>query len=378
MNMIAVSALWRCRVLSFLAVLVCVGQANVVWGQSVSDLVAGDDRPERVVLVDGSVIYGQVTDVNAGVVVLKTSFNDALEIDTSLIKNLWSAQSAELLLDDDRVISLESIEVRDGELTLSEQESVALADLDVLNPEAWETGNGYHWLGSTSAALAANRGNTETNEIDIAFDTTMESLRDRYTLRGKIEQDESWVQTGTDADGNATGEWRDTADNWRVTTKYDYFLSDPDNYIGANLNVEADSLANINLRTYVGPYIGRKLFRRDNLKLDGEIGLMYVDTDFDIEVDGESEDYAYTGFNWNLTGESNILGGESRIYLTHVGIIDVEDAQQLILNTTLGLAFPLVFGLEGAAEITLDYDGGAADGAENLDQVYKFRVGYSW
>jgi hypothetical protein len=75
---------------------------------------------------------------------------------------------------------------------------------------------------------------------------------------------------------------------------------------------------------------------------------------------------------------SNYLGGDSRLYLNHTGIWNLEETSELILNTTFGLAFPLLFNFEAAAEVMLNYDSGAVEGVEDLDQTYSFRIGYTW
>ncbi|MBT6039255.1 MAG: DUF481 domain-containing protein, partial [Halieaceae bacterium] len=49
-----------------------------------------------------------------------------------------------------------------------------------------------------------------------------------------------------------------------------------------------------------------------------------------------------------------------------------------IFRTTVGLRFPLLLGFEAAAEVSSDYDGGAAEGKKYHDEALKFRVGYSW
>ena len=82
--------------------------------------------------------------------------------------------------------------------------------------------------------------------------------------------------------------------------------------------------------------------------------------------------------NWNIHAQSNYLGGDSRLYVDHIGIWDLDNTDDIILNTTFGLAFPLLFGLEGAAEILLEYDSGAVEGVEDLDQTYSLRIGYRW
>jgi hypothetical protein len=66
------------------------------------------------------------------------------------------------------------------------------------------------------------------------------------------------------------------------------------------------------------------------------------------------------------------------LYLRQTNILNVSDMEKSIYRTTFGLRFPLLLGLEVAAEASADYDGGAAPGKEKLDEAVKFRIGYNW
>ena len=336
-------------------------------------LTADPATEATVRLTDGSVIKGAVKGIRGDALLLKTAFSDELAIDVALVDSLQWLQATELMLDDSRVVELPALRVADNKVDLGE-EQIALADIDIMNPEPWEEGLGYHWTGDTSAAIAYNRGNTETDELDVALNTVLTSTRDRYTFNSKFEQDYVYQlveNNGTQVRGKSA-----TADNWKVLGKYDYFLEDSRNYVGVNASVEADALAGIDMRTYAGPYFGRKLIENDDLTLDGEVGLAWVSTEYADDVDQEDTDY--TGLNWSLTGDSSLLGGDSRIYLRHTGILDTEETDKVILKNTLGLAFPLLYGLEAAAEVSFDYDGTAAEDREKVDETYKLRVGYAW
>lgn len=63
---------------------------------------------------------------------------------------------------------------------------------------------------------------------------------------------------------------------------------------------------------------------------------------------------------------------------TTAAILSVEETSDYILNNVLGLAFPLLWSLEAAAELQLDYDAGAVEGVDKLDQTYRLRLGYTW
>lgn len=350
-----------------------IGVSEVADGETSAD--PATPPLAKIELFDGSLIYGEIVDLHDETLTLATSFNDALTIDVSLIKHLHSAVETELLLTDERILTVPELAVKDGEVMLDGGEHIALLTVQAVNPEDWEEGIGYQWVGNAGVALAYNRGNTNTDELNVAIDTTLRSTRDRIIVRANFEQDfafntESVTENGVTSEVETK---QTTADNWGVLTKYDYFLKDVDYYIGANVNFEADLLADIKLRTYVGPYYGRRIIDHSRLSLDAEFGAVYVATDFIV-----ADDTDYPGLNWNFTGESNVIGGDSRLYLKHVGIVDLNNAGAPILNTTVGLSFPLMLGLEAAGEVTVNYDGGAAEGQEKLDQLYKIRVGYAW
>jgi len=341
-----------------------------------------------VQLSDGSSIVGTVVDIRDDKLYLATQFDEEdLEIGIEFVVSFEWLQPTEVLLKDGTTKSLDSLVVSSGQVTSSDEVGT-LGDIAMMNPRAWERGEGYHWTGDTSAALVVNRGNTETDELDVAVNSVARSTRDRYTVNGRIDKDSS-ANADYDAsapEGPQNRQWIDTADNWKLLGKYDYFLADSRNYVGANVAVEADALAAIDLRTYVGPYFGRKLVAKSYLTLDGELGAAYVQTDYiapegceqrgvvqAISCDNLNESYG--AVNWNLTGESSILGGDSKLYLRHIGILGVSGSDQLLLKTTAGLSFPLVFGFQAAAEITVDYD---ASLDTEVDQKYNFRIGYAW
>ena len=112
---------------------------------------------------------------------------------------------------------------------------------------------------------------------------------------------------------------------------------------------------------------------RETLTFDAEVGLSYVATDFT-----ESEDDSYSGLNVNFAAEALLFDSNVTLYFRQANIINLSSAQKSIYRTKVGLRFPLLLGLEAAAEATADYDGGAAEGKEKLDQTLKFRIGYTW
>ncbi len=363
-----------------LCALLMLPMSSPVWSDSDRPEASESQPPARIELIDQTVVYGEITDIHDGELYVTTELMGDVTIALSSILYLESDQDIELLTTEQEKLALPSFMVVDGEVVLDDADNLTLDQLDVANPEDWEQGRGYHITGRVTSSIEYNRGNTETDNLNLDAETILESLRDRITLRADYEESSALVldkdddgNAILDADGNEAKISQDTADNWRVEGKYDYFLSDPRNYLGLNVGLHADQFANVDRRTYASAYVGRKILTRDTLTFDAELGLLYVDTDFAV-----SEDDSYTGVNINLTGEAQLFDSRVTLYFRQANIVNLQSTEKSIYRTKVGLRFPLFLGLEGAAEATADYDGGAADGKENLDKTLKFRIGYTW
>lgn len=317
---------------------------------------------DEIVLKNGSRLLGTVAGVRDGVVTFDTEFAGSISIKLEHIDSMQAHEPTVVLLADGTVVEGQGITIERQELVLTSPEGPAtqypVADLALTDPAPWELGQGYNWTGLASAALALQRGNTDSDEFDYKVDTSWRSTEDRYTalLNGEVDE----------ANGVRN------AENWSILGKYDRFLDGP-LYWGINASVEQDKFADVDLRYYLGPYLGREFYSKPVLSLSGEAGLVLVDEDFII-----AEDEQYLGANWTVDASSDYLGGDSRLYLRHTGIWNLDETDEFILHLTVGLAFPLLAQLEAAAEILLDYDSGLPPTVDNLDQAYRFRIGYSW
>jgi hypothetical protein len=160
---------------------------------------------------------------------------------------------------------------------------------------------------------------------------------------------------------------------WRIGGKYDRFSNqDTDNYFGGQLVFYQDEFADLDLRTTVGPYIGRNFFESSRLSLSGEIGAVYVDEQFEA-----AEDSDFVGGNWEVSMTSDILP-KTELYASQIGIVNFDQIDGVLVDTIIGLRFPLISGLQTAFEIKLEYDGGAVGSVDKLDQTYNFKLGYTW
>ncbi len=318
---------------------------------------------DEIRLRDGSVVRGTILTAEAGQVTIETGFAGVLLVNSAEIASMFTDQEVTVLMHDGRVIENQRIASRDDAMVMMNDslETVLLSveQVDQINPEPWELGKGYKWTGGISTAIQLEKGNTDTQELDFDVNTAWRSLRDRYFISGIYELDE------------ANGERN--KDKWRWRNKYDYFLEDVDNYVGGLLSFEGDDIANLDLRTVAGPYLGRQFFHNNYLSVQGEVGLVYVDQQYSMEPNNR-----YPGGNWAFHLTSDYLGGSTTIYLDHDGVMNFEATDELLLNTVLGLNFPIYGRLQAAAELRLKYDGSVGADTEESDRTFRVKLGYTW
>lgn len=341
---------------------ICLGIAALL---PASSWVRADDAQQyrdEIVLKSGSKVLGHVTGSRDGVVTIETDFAGTLTIELDKIASLQTENPVLIQLANETVVPEQPLRIEDEMLVIntatSPEEAYAIGDLLLVNPEPWELGQGYKWTGLASLAMSMERGNTDTDELDYRLESVWRSKQDRYTVLYNGEKDRANNDT--------------TVDKWYAQGKYDYFFDGPV-YGGLQVSAEHDKFTDLDLRYLVGPYIGRQFYEEPIFTLSGEVGASYVNENFIVAPDDD-----YAAGNWAVKASSNYLGGDSRLYFDHRGILSLEDTSDYILNTTFGLAFPLLWSLEAAAEIVLDYDSGAVEGVDELDQTYRFRVGYTW
>ncbi len=331
--------------------------------------IHGNALADELIMVNGSKLIGTVVSAGDDLVKFETPFAGVLEIKTENIDTMYTDKEVTVMMKDGRVIENQKIATRDKQLVMiSENMETVLFEADDmkrLNPEPWELGRGYKWFGDIKAAMLLERGNTVTDELDVSWSTTWRSLRDRWSINGYYELDEA------DRVRNKN--------KWRWTNKYDRFSTgDPDNYWGMLLAFEGDEFSDLDLRTRVGPYLGRQFVESKYLDLRGEVGLVWVDEQLDPVDPTLPDENDYPGSVWALYITSDFIGGGSDFYINHDGTINFEETDALLLNTTIGIKFPLYGGLQAGVEARYEYDGGVSDDLEELDETYNIYVGYDW
>jgi hypothetical protein len=298
----------------------------------------------------------------------KTSFAGTLQVKWDQVRSLKTQRPAQVLLSNDVLISgrvftneADHTIVQTG--TGAAERTLPAGDVALINPEPWRVGKGFRFTGRVNFALESERGNTDEDEIDLDGDLLWRRKHDRFTLRGELEHDKT--------DG------RTTADDWKLNGKYDYFVTRK-RYYGALLFAEADDFAELRLRVGGGPGVGYQFFETEPLNLSVESGLIRVYEDFKTQ-----DNDRYWGAGWQVNFDKYVLPelfGSYHLQLYHLqrGLWNLYDTSDVILDTWTGMRFPLILGLVASTELKVEYDSGAAPGADELDTTYTLKLGYQW
>ena len=317
--------------------------------------------PDTLKLSDGSVLFGKLLSANSGQIKFESEHAGALSIAVRDVKELVSQQTVVFKFNDGRVIRLPNVKMTHDPLAITTKDEVtaySLTDIDAINPEPWMLGEGHHWTGSMIFALELQSGNTDKQEIDLDLNSVWRQSEVRYTLRVSGELDEA----------NETI----TSDDYSVSAKSDRFLSDT-TYAGANLYFEADKFAHLKRRNMFSAYYGKQWYSKPQFSLSTEPGLSYVS-----ESRTELEQQNYFAFSWNMDMHSTYFGPNTNSYLNQVGVWNMEDTSDIVINTRIGIKMPVRHKITVNTELKLEYDSGAPADIEELDQTFTIGFGYRW
>jgi putative salt-induced outer membrane protein YdiY len=342
------------RMIQLLLLLTLASSATTAW-------------PDQLTMADGSVINGRIIRTQDDSVVIKTRFAGTLVVSIEEVVALRTDEPVTVLLGDGQLLRDQSIQSRDDRLLMSGLDSVTteaeVVDIERINPAPWEMGIGYGWSGEVSVAVKSERGNTDTDDNTLQFDTGWRSLDDRYTVRGWFDYSKRQGEV--------------SKDKWNIIGKYDRFTP-KDHYWGWNVSMEQDKFANLDGRFFTGPYIGKQWFDQQELDLETELGVVSVTTDYIDNDPKRGNNDSFPGISWSLRASSQILGLGSKVYFHNMVIWNATESADAKINNTVGINFDLIKGLLTSAEYVYDWDNKATKFVNKVDQSLNVRVGYQW
>jgi putative salt-induced outer membrane protein YdiY len=318
---------------------------------------------DELLLKDGSRLLGKVIKKEDGTLEFETSYAGVIKVKWGAVSKLTADTPVQVMLDDESTLVAEEIS-RTEEATLLATEadvpaqSVTPGTVAYINPEPWRTGEGIKWTGRINVDLEVDRGNTDEDDFEADFETKIRRKNDRFSFMGEYEEDKT--------DGTTTTQ------KWKQGSKYDYFLSEK-LYYGVLLAFEHDKFADLDLRTRLGPHVGYQFFESKELNLDTNVGLLYVDEDYN-----EAENDDYWSLGWLVDFDWFLVPDRVQFYHKHTGFQSLSETNNLTIDSWTGFRFPIYKGIVASTEAEVDYDGGAPDDVDKTDTTYRLKLGYQW
>jgi putative salt-induced outer membrane protein YdiY len=228
----------------------------------------------------------------------------------------------------------------------------------VIEPEPWELGRGSKFNGRVNFALKDEKGNSESNEIDLDFTLDYRRRWHRFKSYGQLEYD--------------TTRGIKTTDKWTLENNYNHLFSTPW-FASAWLYFKHDRFADLRLRYLLGPALGYRFIESKPLNLSAEAGIFYLNDDF---YDLSDEDY--WGPGWNLIYDQYVWQERLQPYHSQYGIISADGSGKNLWRSWTGVRIPLQAGFVGSVEYEVEYDSEPAIDAKTTDTTLRLKLGYQW
>lgn len=214
------------------------------------------------------------------------------------------------------------------------------------------------WYGAVSLGLNWSSGNTDALSGSASADAAYRREKDRtsFNFLWTYKEDDDVL-----TDRKSYG-----------ALQYDYFLSDK-NYALARISAESDLQADLDLRTTIGVGIGRQFADQPVWKFAGELGLAWVDEDYDGTADDEDFPAGRVAYKAAWDPEGAWEFGQTEEFLA-----SLQDSDDLSNRLDTHARLSLTEKLFAQAQWVWSWDNTPADGKDKSDHTVLLSLGWSF
>lgn len=228
----------------------------------------------------------------------------------------------------------------------------------LLQDEAAEAAADPAWKGAVTVGASVSDGNTKIKRASATADAVKDMEDHRYTLgfQWNFAQETGVI----------------TQRRTLARAQYDKFISEKMYWL-ANVSFEADSQADLDLRTIAGFGLGYQFKDTEKFKLAGEAGLSYFDEDYgDDDADG---DYiaARLAYKWDyLHSDRWAFSQNAEIYPS------LEESDDVYAKVDTRAKATLTDNMFAQLQWLFDWDNTPASGKKRVDNLYLLTVGWKF
>ncbi len=351
-----------------------------VWIVASGGPVLAADNLDKITLKDGSVIYGDVVDLYAGKLRIKTGFGDAdgmMTVKWEDVTAVTLAKPGSFTTNEGSLIQGQAVDSKGGKVTLKGEPLSVPVDIPMTSIKAINIPP-VQYIGNATLGISGASGNSEVKNIAGLFDMVARSEKLRLSIMGRYIYGET---SGNIAARNALG-----------TIKLDFFITKRF-YWFANAYFEQDTFQDLKLRTALGTGPGYQFIDKGDfggifseMTLSAEAGVAYFNEDFKVNPDQNS-----IRGRWALNLNWPIVKDRITIYHNHEGYPSLENAKNFYLITNTGAIFNIYKNFIIKPQVTWRFNNnppaGAASGlgagalplgTGKYDTIYLVTFGYAF
>jgi putative salt-induced outer membrane protein YdiY len=318
---------------------------------------------DTLIMQNGDRMTGEVAKKEGNHLTFKSDSAGTIEVKWAEVKELKTASPVKILFQNGTLIESAVILNRepaqppknDGS---KKRADIDMSDIDIINPDPWEIGEGWQFTGRFNLGMKYERGDGHTDESDLDSKLTLRNLKNRFELDGEIEEDRK---------ANIV-----TEDKWIFEGTYHRFF-DEELYALAYVMGEQDRFSELSLRSGGGFGIGNQFLDTERVTFLTELLVGHM---WEHYTQDPSEQYF--GVGWSINLETQILRNHLTFYFEHNGFWDTEKSQKVFTKTWMGLRVPLAARISGTLEVKHEFDSGHAPNTEETDWTQTLKLGYEW
>jgi putative salt-induced outer membrane protein YdiY len=325
--------------------------------------------PDVVTLKDGSIVYGEVIDMEDGMLHLKTpAAGDIIKLKWAEVAKLKVTHPIPFHLKEGTILVGTAEEGEPGTMLLKAEPmqgtlTVPLDSVKSVNPLIQPP---VVYSGNLQGGYSQASGNSHLRNASLIGEFTGRSESLRLTLLGRYIY----------GDDNGALLVR----NSRGTIKLDFFVTKKF-YWFASSYFEQDTFQDLKLRTAItsgpgyqfidkGDYDGPWL---KDMTLYAETGVGYFNEDFTVAPDKTSFRGRWAiKFNWPFLDEKVTL------YHFQEGFPSLQNTSDYYITADTGVRFKLIAGFVSGMQWTIRYNSQPAAGTKDTDNLYLLTLGYAF
>lgn len=223
-----------------------------------------------------------------------------------------------------------------------------------------------YWTHSSALGVVITSGNSETTTASLSHSSIWEKENNKLSisLNGAYG-----VRETVDTNGDKYND--EFVSNINEKVQYNRKFSDSFYWLVSE-GVEFDKIINLEYRLTIGPGLGYSAIKKDNLKLDLELGAVYINFKYkDVDSDDNISGRIAEKLNWKISATSNL-------WFNVEALFNFEDSKDYRVNAELGVDVKINENWMIRSTISDKFNNAVIDPTEKNDIIFMTSIVFKY